>query len=117
VNITDPAELNSMFMALAISGSSFIIADSIPNRSLSYGTYLVVNPAIPKLIGKSFYGLALIVFGVQHILYASFIASLIPTWIPGSHFWSYGTGLALIAAGTSISFEWKVKAVHCGLGL
>ena len=117
-NITDPAELNSMFMAVAVSGSSFIIGkldstwDLIVSKLISLSTDHIV-----KLIGNSFYGVAMVVFGIQHILYAPFIASLIPTWIPGGHFWSYGTGLALIAAGISITSEWKSKSSSLWLGM
>ena len=116
-NITDPAELNSMFMALAVSGSSFIIGSSIQHGTLSYPNFLMINRYVVKVIGNSFFGVAMVVFGMQHILYAPFIASLIPTWIPGSHFWSYGTGLALIAAGISITFEWKSKSSSLWLGM
>ena len=116
-NITDPAELNSMFMALAVSGSSFIVAHSIQQGHLSYPTYLIANGNVVRLIGNYFYSSSIIVFGIQHILYASFIASLIPTWIPGNYFWPYGTGLALIAAGVSITFEWKNKIGALWLGI
>jgi hypothetical protein len=116
-NITDPGELNSMFMALAVSGSSFIISNSIQQGCLLYPTYLIVNRYVAKLIGNSLYGMAAIVFGVQHILYASFIASLIPTWIPGGNFWSYGTGVALIAAGISITADRKSKSSSFWLGV
>ena len=116
-NITDPAELNSMFMALAVSGSSLIIANSIQHGTLSYPTFLKINRYVVNVFGNSFYGVAMVVFGIQHILYAPFIASLIPAWIPGGHFWSYGTGLALIAAGISITFEWKSKSSTLLLGM
>jgi len=116
-NITDPAELNSMFMAVAIAGSSFIIDSSIHHGTISYPTYLIVNRHIVKMVGNFFYGMAIVVFGIQHVLYASFIASLIPHWIPGGAFWAYGTGLALIAAGVSITFEWKSKSSSLWLGI
>ena len=116
-NITDAAELNSMFMAVAVSGSSFIIGSSIQHGALSYPTYLIFNRYVVKVIGNFFYGMAIVVFGIQHILYAPFIASLIPAWIPGGDFWSYGTGLALIAAGISITFEWKSQSSSLWLGL
>ena len=116
-NITDPAELNSMFMALAVSGSSFIIGSSIQHGTLSYPNFLMINRYVVNVFGNSFYGVAMVVFGIQHILYAPFIASLIPAWIPGGHFWSYGTGLALIAAGISITSEWKSKSSSLWLGM
>jgi uncharacterized membrane protein len=116
-NITDPAESNSMFMALAVSGSSFIIGGSIQHGTLSYPNFLMINRYVVKVIGNSFYGMAMVVFGIQHILYAPFIASLIPAWIPGNYFWAYGTGLALITAGISITFEWKSKTSSVWLGI
>ena len=116
-NITDPAEMNAMFMAVAISGGSFIIVSSIQQRVVSYPTYLIGNRHVVKMIGNFFYGMAIVVFGIQHVLYASFIASLVPSWIPGGHFWSYGTGLALIGAGISITFAWKSKSSSLWLGV
>jgi len=116
-NITDPAELNSMFMAVAVSGSSFIIGSSIQHGTLSYPNFLIINRSVVNVFGNSFYGVAMVVFGIQHILYAPFIASLIPAWIPGGQFWSYGTGLALIAAGISITSEWKSKSSSLWLGM
>ena len=68
VNITDPAELNSMFMAVAVSGSSFIIGSSIQHGALSFPTYLLINRYVAKVIGNLFYGTAIVVFGIQHVL-------------------------------------------------
>jgi hypothetical protein len=31
----------------------------------------------------------LILGGIQHFVYADFVARLVPAWIPGSHFWVY----------------------------
>ena len=32
----------------------------------------------------------------------AYIASVIPAWIPGNLFWTYGIGCALIAAGVAV---------------
>jgi hypothetical protein len=37
--------------------------------------------------------------GIQHFMFASFVATLIPPFIPGALFWTYFAGVALIAAG------------------
>lgn len=116
-NITDPGELNSMFMALAVAASSFIISDSTPGGPLMYRAYFIGNRGIVKLIGNFLYGCAMIVFGIQHILYAQFVASLIPSWIPGDYYWAYGTGLALVVAGISITCEWRGKFCSRWLGI
>jgi len=45
----------------------------------------------------------LIVCGVQHFVYAPFVATLVPSWIPPSQiFWTYFAGVALIAGGIGI---------------
>jgi uncharacterized membrane protein len=44
-----------------------------------------------------------IMTGIQHYLYAPFVASLIPTWFPGNPlYWTWVTGAALIAGGVGL---------------
>lgn len=43
-----------------------------------------------------------IVFGIQHFMYAEFVATLVPSFIPFKLFWTYFTGAAMIAAGISL---------------
>jgi uncharacterized membrane protein len=117
VDISDPGEWNSLFMAVAASGSAFIIADSMTHGLLAFRNRLSSNRLVIRRVGNLCYGSALIVFGVQHIVYAPFIASLIPSWIPGNYFWAYVTGLALFMAGISIIVEWKSNISSLGLGI
>jgi uncharacterized membrane protein len=44
----------------------------------------------------------LILCGVQHFVYADFVATLVPAWVPGHTFWTYFTGTALIAGGAGL---------------
>ena len=37
--------------------------------------------------------------GIQHFMFAAFVARLVPPFIPGALFWTYFAGVALIAAG------------------
>jgi uncharacterized membrane protein YphA (DoxX/SURF4 family) len=37
--------------------------------------------------------------GIQHFLFAGFVATLVPRFIPGALFWTYFAGVALVAAG------------------
>jgi len=48
--------------------------------------------------GRVFIAISLVVFGIQHFLYANFVASLVPAWIPGRLFWAYFVGVAFVAA-------------------
>ena len=55
-------------------------------------------------LGWYLLGVFLLVAGVQHFVYASFVDSLVPAWIPpGPRFWTCLTGVALIAAGVGLA--------------
>ena len=43
------------------------------------------------------------VVGVQHLIYAHFVATLVPGWIPGHLFWAYFVGVAFFAAALAIA--------------
>jgi uncharacterized membrane protein len=53
-------------------------------------------------LGTWFFAAFLIVCGIQHFLYIDFVATLVPTWIPGAKFWSYAAGVFLIAGGVGL---------------
>jgi len=44
----------------------------------------------------------LIVAGLQHYWYRIFVDTLVPSWIPGTRFWTLFTGAALLAGGVGI---------------
>jgi uncharacterized membrane protein len=58
------------------------------NRFLQSGRFLLAVP--------------MILFGIEHFVYAGFVATLVPAWIPFHLFWTYLVGVALIAAGLAI---------------
>jgi hypothetical protein len=37
--------------------------------------------------------------GIQHFMFSTFVATLVPRFIPGAKFWTYFAGVALMAAG------------------
>ena len=53
-------------------------------------------------LGPLFFSTFLILGGIQHFVYADFVMKLVPAWIPGTRYWVYFTGLALIAGGVGI---------------
>jgi uncharacterized membrane protein len=87
------------FKILTLAGGAFAVAGSIP----------VPKPGSVNRWFVPFGGFALaitsIVFGIDHFLYAQFVAQLVPSWIPGHLFWTYFCGAALIAAGVGIIFR------------
>jgi uncharacterized membrane protein YphA (DoxX/SURF4 family) len=88
------------FEALAMCGAAFFLAGS---------------PTVT--LGRILFALPMAVFGVQHFMYATFIATLIPAWIPGHPFWTYLTGVAFIAACVSIVTGKKARLSASLLGL
>lgn len=99
---TDALKLISLaggaFTLAAISGSIELGRTSIKLISVaSYGKYL--------------YALMLVLFGIDHFLYADLVKSMVPGWIPAPLFWTYGTGLALIGSGLSIVIGFRVSLI------
>jgi uncharacterized membrane protein len=57
----------------------------------------------PVSLAPVFLGIFLLVCGVQHFVYAGFVDTLVPAWIPpGQRFWTIFSALALIAGGAGI---------------
>jgi len=91
--------------ALALSGGSFLVAGSLPVKSDSPAKALAsAVMALERFIplGPFFLATFLILCGIEHFIYVEFVTSLVPSWIPGGVFWTYFTGVALIAGGAGI---------------
>jgi uncharacterized membrane protein len=71
----------------------------------------------PARLGRYLFAITLTVFGVQHLLYARFVATLIPSWIPGHLFWAYAVGIAFIATTLSIIVNIKARLAATLLGV
>ena len=95
---------------LALSGGAFVIASSFPETRSS------VNKKMLLTVGRIFFSIMLIVFGIDHFLYADFVAPLVPDWIPGHIFWTYFGAVALIGSGSCILLKIKIRLVGMLLG-
>ncbi len=62
------------------------------------------------------FGITMIIFGIAHLQIPTFIASLIPAWMPGAYFLAWFTGFAFIAAGVSIITRWQMRLASMLLG-
>jgi len=87
--------------ALALGALAWTLVQSLPPASSPWESVL----GKVTVLGPYLFAVSLIVFSSIHFLVAHFIASLIPAWIPGRLFWTYLTGMALIASGISIAIR------------
>jgi len=60
---------------------------------------------------------ALIIFGIAHFQVLTFIASMVPGWIPWHWFWTVFFGVAFIAAGVSFATGFLQRWAALGIGL
>ena len=70
-------------------------------------------------VGRSFYGIAILAFGMLHVGYGDFVTRVVPWWpatIPGRALWAYTVGIALILAGAALLLDRRTVAVSMGLG-
>jgi uncharacterized membrane protein YphA (DoxX/SURF4 family) len=54
------------------------------------------------ICGRVCLGAFMVLAGIQHFMFAGFVASLVPAWMPGALFWTYFAGVALLAGGTGL---------------
>ena len=98
-NPANPAPWTPFFELVALAGGALVLAgwswpgddafQNGPGRVLcQWGQYLFVG--------------SLLVFSGLHFVFAPFIATLIPAWIPGQLFWAYFVGVAFVATAVSI---------------
>ncbi len=85
----DGNEWTSGFVALAMCGGAWILANatSLADKRES---------AVPFLrLGRYFFALAIVAFGVQHFVNEKLTVRVGPPWFPGRPIWAYLTGTAL----------------------
>ena len=98
---------------LALSSAAFILAGTLPRANGSVGRWDLTLANI----GRIFFGIAAVVFGVDHFLALDLIASLVPGWMPWHLFLASLAGAAMIAAGVGILTKWIGGLGAFGLGI
>jgi uncharacterized membrane protein len=94
-NSKDGNEWTSGFVALAMCGGAWILASAAPLEEK--------EKADPFLrLGRYFFALAFVAFGVQHFVFGRYAAGLGPPWIPGKPVLAYLFGVILVGAGAAI---------------
>ncbi|HZR58393.1 MAG TPA: hypothetical protein VFA74_16085, partial [Terriglobales bacterium] len=96
-HIHDPGRWTSAAELVAMSGAAMVLAGSNGIERTHRPSNSITND-----IGRLLFAIPFVVFGIQHLLYANFVAMLVPSWIPGHLFWAYFIGIAFIAASLSM---------------
>jgi uncharacterized membrane protein len=98
---------------LALSSGAFVMAGPfLKNNETAFRRLL------RKLIsfGTILFSITIIIFGIDHFLYANDVADYIPLWVPAKMFWTYFGGTALIASGIGVLFKIKPRLFAALLG-
>ncbi|HVS97980.1 MAG TPA: hypothetical protein VHE54_15905 [Puia sp.] len=104
---------NNALKELCFSGCALIMAGSFPPVPEMSPKQAAFEKPLETLIplGAPFFSIMLIIFGIEHFLYADFVRSLVPGWIPAPLFWTYFAAVALIGAGAGIILRIRVKRI------
>jgi uncharacterized membrane protein len=96
----DGGQWTITFEALSVCGTALVLAGLLPAHRQSRWDGLVTKAS---LVGRYLLAVSMPVFGIQHFIYAQFVADFVPSWIPARSFWAYFTGVAHTAAGVGIA--------------
>lgn len=102
---------------LALCGGAFVTAGVLqsPAGTKTNSIISLLEKCIP--LGRIFFCITMISFGIDHFLYTKGIALLIPAWVGHGVFWTIFAGAALIASGVAILLKFKLNITASLLGI
>ena len=106
----DGNEWTSGFVALAMCGGAWILAGATSSKDERQSTV-----SFPK-VGRYFFALAMLAFGVQHFINEKLTIRVGPPWFPGRPIWAYLTGAAFVLSGVAILLGQKARLAATLLG-
>ena len=113
-----PGELGAWTDALkllALCGGGLIVANVF---AATTNSSFIKSLNKTSFLGRYFFGIMLLAFGIDHFLYTDFVKTLVPAWIPGAAlFWTYLAGVALAGAGLAFIIKFKVKTIGLVTGI
>jgi uncharacterized membrane protein YphA (DoxX/SURF4 family) len=109
LHLRDGNEWTSGFVALAMCGGAWILASAAPLYERE-----IADPFLK--IGRYFFALSFVAFGIQHFVYGRFATGLGPPWFTGRPLRAYLIGVVLVAIGTAIVLGKKTRMAAAALG-
>jgi len=113
--ISQGGERTGALEALALAAAAWVLAGSSSGLTIFPGWQRRTD-ALGK-VGLYLFAFSMLIFGVQHFMYAAYIAILIPAWMPAHLFLAYFTGTAFIAAAVAIASRIQARLGAGLLGL
>lgn len=98
--------LAAMAWTLALTSSGAGVLQEFPALTVRYLRY-----------ARYALGVSLIAFFAVNLIYARFVAGMIPGWVPLHLFWTYFTGVASLAAGLSVLTGIRARLALTLLGM
>ena len=95
-------EWTKLGKALAFSGGLVGVAGSFILASPEASEEDIYRAWGMRAVGRLSLGAFLVASGVQHFLFAPFVATLVPAWIPNAMLWTQLAGAALITGGIGL---------------
>jgi uncharacterized membrane protein len=108
---------NNAFKEAALAGSAFVVAGSLAREQSLDKIANITAPQLMTTIGSVLFSIMIVVFGIEHFLYAEFVKTLVPNWIPGALFWTYFAAVALVGSGSAILFQTRSRLAAMLLGI
>lgn len=108
-NASNGNEWTSGFVALAMCGGAWILANAAPLEERE-------KPDPFLGLGRYFFALAFVAFGIQHFVYGRVAGGLGPPWIPGQSLLAYLFGVFFLGAGLAILIRMKTLLAAILLG-
>jgi uncharacterized membrane protein YphA (DoxX/SURF4 family) len=108
-NLHDPGPWTSGFETVGMcSGAWALVASSSSGGRVKQSLMVAVRIGLASL---------LVVVGVQHFMYAQFVATLVQRWMPWHLFWAYFIGVAFFATASALVTGKLVRLATAMLGL
>ena len=85
-------------------GAGYVWTNPAKVLALAGGAWLLARTgAAAGTLAAGLLGIFLLICGAQHFIYAGFVDTLVPAWMPpGPRFWTIFTAVALLAGGAGV---------------
>ncbi len=115
-NFKNPNQWTVTLEILALCSGAFILAASLKD---DFQKPIISNNTISKIsqVARYTFAISLLGFGILHYMYADFIATLIPAWMPAHLFLDYIVLFGFFAAGLSIIINIQSRLATFLLGI